>query len=92
VRSVGRGERWGATRPRAALRPLERFDTIAVRMPLPVRLWSFKNGHGWLSSYRNTDESRSVLRSKGVRSRGLDPTVQRDMLWENVRHLYGIAS
>ncbi len=59
-------------------------------MPLPVRLWSFKNGHGWLSSYRNTDESRSVLRSR-VRSRGLDPTVQRDMLWENVRRPYGIA-
>jgi hypothetical protein len=60
-------------------------------MRLAVRLWSFKNGHGWLSSYRKTDESRSVLRSKGVRSRGLDPTVRCDMRWENVRRLYGIA-
>jgi len=44
-----------------------------------------------MSSYRNTDESPSVLNPRASRSRGLDPTVPRDMLWENVRRLYGIA-
>jgi hypothetical protein len=60
-------------------------------MPLAAGLWSFTNGHRWFSSYRNTDESLSVLRSAGARSRGLDPIVQRDMLREDVRRLYGIA-
>jgi len=60
-------------------------------MRLPVRLWSFKNGHGWLSSHRKADKSWSVLQSKGVRDRGIDPTVRRDMLWKNVQRLHRIA-
>ena len=56
-------------------------------MRRPVGLWSVQDGPGWLSSYRNTDASWSVPPSKGVRDRGIDPTVQQDMLGENVRRL-----
>ena len=56
-------------------------------MRQPVGLWSVQDGPGWLSSYRNTDASWSVPPSKGVRDRGIDLTVQQDMLGENVRRL-----
>jgi len=89
VRRVGRGEHWG----HAAGGRLAPSRSVRYYCPPPCPSLSVcgVSGHGWMSSYRNTDESPSVLNPRASRSRGLDPTVPRDMLWENVRRLYGIA-